>query len=97
MSEEKQIREILDGIQMPDSIAGTEFRLDLDHQGEPAARIRVIIKDEAWNDDWPYQYADGIRRSIRDAFQEAGLEHWPYIDFFTEQDIREFQSAGNVK
>ncbi len=97
MSEEKQIRKLLDDIQMPDSIAGAEFQLGVNQYGEPAAYIRVIIKDEAWSDDRPYEFAQQILRNIYDAFQEAGLEHWPYMEFITEADLREVQAARKFK
>ncbi len=71
---------------LPDSIVGFDVETGLDHVGDEAIWVWVILPD-ADTAAWEYANREVIRESIRDAFLAEKLP-WVYVRFREESERR---------
>jgi hypothetical protein len=89
MNEAEGIHEALKKASLPNTVLEVSHRLDLDATGAPAVWIWVVVDDTAAaSKDFP-SLAAGIRDSLRDALQQAGIERWPYVRFRSRSEEAE--------
>lgn len=84
-SEQDKIQKLVEEIALP-PYASADVRLGYDWTGDPAAYVMVTISDEeAKNKEFP-EHAMQIDKLVADAFREAEIALYPYVDFRSASD-----------
>lgn len=80
---------------VPEFVLGLDYDLDTDWTGDPAAHIRVIIRDDADPESDEFQeFVVQFDDRLFDAMREARSNRFPYAGFLPESDARAALAGG---
>lgn len=83
----ERIREIVEGIGVPEYVVEVIYEPFTDSSGDPAVLIYIVFADEATEveDDF-YARASALREPITDAILQAGIEWFPHVRFRSQSE-----------
>ena len=79
-NEEAEIRQWLDGLELPETVVEYRLLLDNDWEGDPKVDIYFILTDSLSDREF-HEEAQRIRRMVMDSFYDSDLRRWPYPHF----------------
>lgn len=86
MDELTRIRQVLEQMDVPEWVVRMHPELIYDSQDERAVAIRVVVIDSAIAQPLPGRPRGMFRVDVIKAFQEAGIELYPYVRFIAESE-----------
>jgi hypothetical protein len=81
MSEVEQIRRALKKARLPDWVARTEVETMIDHTGDAAVRVTVVVREGREGVVRDGELISDISRRIHLAVDAAGVQLFPYTRF----------------
>lgn len=87
MTQTETIQHALDHSDLPDWIARKEVELIEDASGDPAAQIRLVVREGN-----PLIFKDGrllnrVSSQVRQILEAAHVGLWPYVSFVSEAEV----------
>ncbi len=97
MSITQQVREALslDELQkrlpMPQELGAVSVEVEeyVDHDGEDALRVWIVLRDDVDEDKFPYDDVLKLKWGIRQRLRELGETRFPYTHFHKQSDPRQ--------
>ena len=80
------IEAALQTVERPDYVVDVTIRLDDDWSGDPAAMIRLLLKDEIAKSASGLKEVLSYQSLLKDAVFATEVGRWPYIDVWTETE-----------
>lgn len=81
MSTVDQITKALEKAALPDWVESTQVEMMVDHTGEPAVRVIIVVRPDRSNMVNDGKALNALARQIHLAVHDAGVDLFPYTRF----------------
>jgi len=93
MSEQEQIKTVLDAIDRPSFVTEIRHALDTDSSGDPAVWVWVVLEDDTADSDEFFERSEVVKTKIVQSLREAQIDRWPYVRFRGQSEQAELDRA----